>query len=84
MHKKKESVFQSISIEKFNCYFSEVCEVSHSELQTNLITEPEIMNCFVGYGQNEIFIMTRGGTKFNLPMDQEVSRVFSMVEGVLI
>lgn len=52
MHKVKESAFQSIKIDKFNCFFSEVCEVSHSELQNNLITDSEIMNCFVAYQNN--------------------------------
>lgn len=70
MPKVIEGDFQSIKIDKFNCFFSEVCEVSHSELQSNLITDSEIMNCFVAYEHSEIFIMTRGGTKFNLPMDQ--------------
>lgn len=39
MPKVIEGDFQSIKIDKFNCFFSEVCEVSHSELQSNLITD---------------------------------------------
>ena len=41
-------------------------------------------NCFFSYQANEILIISKGGTRFNLPMDQTITQVFPMAEGLMI
>lgn len=38
----------------------------------------------MSFDADSLLIVTAGGNKFYLPLDQQISRVFPMVEGVLV
>ena len=78
MTKVRFSNFDNLNITNFNCFFSEIREVSHSSLHDREIATAEINNCFVCQENNEVLIMSRGGTRFQLPMDQEVADVYPL------
>jgi hypothetical protein len=44
----------------------------------------ESLNCHVSFNSDSLLIVTAGGNKFYLPLDQQISRVFPMVEGVMV
>ena len=67
--------FGAAKIDSFNCFFSEIREVSHCALHSREVGEAEINNCWVCLEGNEVLIVSRGGTKFQLPMDQQVSKI---------
>ena len=73
---------EDVKITRMNCYFSEVSEVTGGiPSPTN---DTESLNCHVSYDAESLLIVTKGGNKFYLPLDQQITRVFPMVEGVLI
>lgn len=71
-----------ITVTAMNCFFSEVCEVTLN-MQTTLASNHQ-PNCHVSFNSDSLLIVTAGGNKFYLPLDQQISRVFPMTEGVLI
>ena len=73
---------EEVKIKSMNCFFSEVSEVAART--TNNIDTQEVLNCHVAYDSESLLIVTKGGNKFYLPLDQQITRVFPMVEGVLI
>ena len=72
---------EDVKANKMNCYFSEVSEVGAAGIRAD---GHEALNCHVAYDAESLLIVTKGGNKFYLPLDQQISRVFPMVEGVLI
>lgn len=71
-----------VVIHSMNCYFSEVCEVTAQASDKPFANQP--LNCHITFDSDSLLIVTAGGNKFYLPLDQQISRVFPMVEGVLI
>ena len=84
MSKVRFSNFDTLEVASFNCFFSEIREVSQSSLHEREIAAADLNNCFVTHENNEILVLSRGGTRFQLPMDQQVSAVFPLPEGILI
>jgi hypothetical protein len=84
MSKVRFSNFDTLQVNSFNCFFSEIREVSQSSLHEREIAASELNNCFVCQENNEVLVLSRGGTRFQLPMDQEVLAVYPLPEGILI
>jgi hypothetical protein len=84
MSKVRFSNFEALQVSSFNCFFSEIREVSQSSLHERDIAAADLNNCFVTHENNEILVLSRGGTRFQLPMDQQVTAVFPLPEGILI
>jgi hypothetical protein len=71
-----------VTIDGMNCFFSEICEVTNTtgrEIDSN-----EPFNCHVSFNCDSLLIVTLGGNKFYLSLDQQISQVFPMVEGILV
>lgn len=75
---------EAVKVDHFNCYFSEIREVSHCQLHQREIPKNEINNCFAAVDGKQLLVISRGGTTFNLPMDQTVTALFPLPEGLLI
>lgn len=44
----------------------------------------EINNCYAAVDGEQLLIISRGGTRFHLPMDQQVTALFPLPEGLLL
>ena len=73
---------EEVKITNMNCYFSEISEVSAGVSSKPYDHEP--LNSHVTYDSESLLFVTNGGNKFYLALDQQITRVFPMVEGVLI
>lgn len=69
----KGSNFEALTVESFNCYFSEIREVSHAQLHQREGVRMENNNCFAAVEGDELLVISSGGTRFHLPLDQPVT-----------
>lgn len=74
----KDSKLSQVKVEHYNCYFSEIREVSHSQLHQKDTPKVEINNCFATVDGEQLLIISRGGTRYHLPMDQEVTALYPL------
>jgi len=44
----------------------------------------DINNCFAAIENGQLLIISRGGTRFHLPMDQQLTALYPLPEGLLI
>ena len=66
-----------VQIKQMNCYFSEITEVANTHSHHS-------MNSNVTFDSESILIITKGGNQFYLPLDQQITQVFPLMEGILI
>lgn len=48
------------------------------------LSNSEPLNCHVSFNADSLLIVTAGGNKFVLPLEQQISRVFPMIEGLIV
>ena len=44
----------------------------------------EINNCYAAIQTDQLLIVSRGGIRYHLPMDQQVTALYPLPEGLLI
>lgn len=72
----RSAALEHVQVKHMNCYFSEITEVT---------THPhDSMNSNVTFDSESILIITKGGNQFYLPLDQQITQVFPLLEGILI
>ena len=69
---------QEIKVDHFNCFFSEIREVSHCLLHQREVPKIEINNCFAAIQNDQLMIISRGGTRYHLPMDQQITALYPL------
>ena len=77
MTEPKKSL-DDIEVKHFNCFFSEIREVSHCQLHQKEVPKMEINNSFATIFGDQLLIISRGGTRFHLPMDQQVTAIYPL------
>ena len=82
MNNKVAPSLDEVHVNAMNCYFSEIAEVAPAHTHSTNANNPS--NCHVSFSADSLLIVTSGGNKFYLSLDQQISRVFPMVEGVLV
>lgn len=75
---------EDVKVDHYNCFFSEIREVSHCQLHHKDTPKVEINNCYAALQDDQLLIISRGGTRFHLPMDQQVTGIYPLAEGLLI
>ena len=75
---------EDIKVDHYNCFFSEIREVSHGQLHQREVPKMEINNCFACIQKDQLLIISRGGTRFHLPMDQHILAIHPLPEGLLL